>query len=127
MRCHPTDKRTVRPVGTIETGSIYEVRYQATKPRPLGIDQAGALYDLFLQKGARIFSFYEVNRPIENGYFFGSEVPQVGSVSQMEATIPDAEVTATVANGHPIGLYANSFIVNCLIEIIEISHRPCLL
>jgi hypothetical protein len=31
------DSRTVRPLAPIETGSIYEVRYQATKPRVLGI------------------------------------------------------------------------------------------
>ena len=31
------DQRTVRPVAAIETGSIYEVRYTATKPRVLGI------------------------------------------------------------------------------------------
>jgi Alpha/beta hydrolase domain len=31
------DNRTVRPLAPIETGSIYEVRYQATKPRALGI------------------------------------------------------------------------------------------
>ena len=31
------DNRTVRPVGVIETGSIYEIRYTATKPRVLGI------------------------------------------------------------------------------------------
>ena len=31
------DGRTVRPIAAIETGSIYEVRYLATKPRVLGI------------------------------------------------------------------------------------------
>jgi len=31
------DSRTVRPLEPVETGSIYEVRYQATKPRVLGI------------------------------------------------------------------------------------------
>ncbi|MDB5402133.1 MAG: hypothetical protein JWQ55_4151, partial [Rhodopila sp.] len=34
------DNRTVRPVAAIETGSIYEVRYQATKPKVLGIGHA---------------------------------------------------------------------------------------
>jgi hypothetical protein len=68
------------------------------------------LYQMFFLKGARLFSFYEVNRPIENGFFFGSEGPKIGSVSQMEATIPDSMVTATVANGHMVGLFAQSFI-----------------
>jgi hypothetical protein len=31
------DSRTVRPKAPVETGSIYEVRYQATKPRVAGI------------------------------------------------------------------------------------------
>jgi hypothetical protein len=34
------DSRTVRPLAAIETGSIYEVRYTATKPRVLGIGHA---------------------------------------------------------------------------------------
>jgi hypothetical protein len=68
------------------------------------------IYQLFFLKGARLFSFYEVNRPIENGFFFGSEAPRVGSVSQMEATVPDSEITSTVANGHIVGLFAQSFI-----------------
>jgi hypothetical protein len=34
------DSRTVRPREPVETGSIYEVRYQATKPRVLGIGYA---------------------------------------------------------------------------------------
>jgi hypothetical protein len=35
--CETVDSRTVRPLIPIETGSIYEVRYLATKPRVLGI------------------------------------------------------------------------------------------
>jgi hypothetical protein len=34
------DARTVRPLTPVETGSIYEVRYDATKPRVLGIGYA---------------------------------------------------------------------------------------
>jgi hypothetical protein len=34
------DNRTVRPLAAIETGSIYQVRYTATKPRVLGIGHA---------------------------------------------------------------------------------------
>jgi hypothetical protein len=68
------------------------------------------LYQLFFLKGARLFSFYEVSRPIENGTFFGSESPKLGSVSQMEATIPDGEVTPTVSNGHMVGLFTEAFV-----------------
>src|ERR1700733_11422192 len=31
------DARTVRPLAPVETGSIYEVRYQATRPKVLGV------------------------------------------------------------------------------------------
>ena len=34
------DNRTVRPLAAVEVGSIYEVRYLATKPRVLGIGHA---------------------------------------------------------------------------------------
>ncbi|HWD41511.1 MAG TPA: hypothetical protein VG944_21885 [Fimbriimonas sp.] len=68
-----------------------------------------ALYNLFMQRGARIFAFFEVNRPVVNGYFFGSEVPQVGAIAQMEATIPEGTVTSLVNNGHIVGLFAESF------------------
>jgi hypothetical protein len=67
------------------------------------------IYSQFLSRGARIFSFFEVNRPLVNGYFFGSEVPQVGAIAQMEATIPESDVSAIVYKGATVGLFAKSF------------------
>lgn len=67
------------------------------------------LYNLFLTRGGRIFAFYETSRPIANGGFFGSEPPAAGAVSQMQATVPDASITSIYYNGHPVGLYAQSF------------------
>jgi len=67
------------------------------------------LYNCFFAQGAKVFAFYEVNRPIVNQYFFGSELPQSGAVSQMEATIPDSSLTSLTYKGNQIGLFALSF------------------
>jgi hypothetical protein len=67
------------------------------------------IYNQFLIKGARVYSFFEVNRPIVNEEFFGSETPTMGAISQMEATVPDSSISAVYYNGKPVGLYALSF------------------
>jgi hypothetical protein len=83
---------------------------------PGGMVSRDDLYDKFLQKGARVFAFYEVNRPMFEDTFFGSEPPTYGAVSQMEATIPDSVVTSVYYQGNPVGLYAISF-ANVLAEL----------
>jgi hypothetical protein len=62
------DNRTVRPVAPIETGSIYEVRYLATKPRVLGIGYAATrdIVSHLRHHGADL-----VGRPIEHTLAFG--------------------------------------------------------
>jgi hypothetical protein len=62
------DSRTVRPVSAIETGSIYEVRYQATKPRVLGIGYAATrdIISYLRRDGADL-----MGRPIEHTLAFG--------------------------------------------------------
>jgi hypothetical protein len=62
------DTRTVRPLAAIETGSIYEVRYQATKPRVLGIGFAATrdVVSYLRHKGADL-----TGRPIEHTLAFG--------------------------------------------------------
>jgi hypothetical protein len=62
------DSRTVRPTTVIETGSIYEVRYQATKPRVLGIGYAATrdIVGHLRHHGADL-----VGRPIEHTLAFG--------------------------------------------------------
>jgi hypothetical protein len=62
------DRRTVCPAAAIETGSIYEVRYQATKPRVLGIGFAATrdIVSHLRQNGAKL-----MGRPIEYTLAFG--------------------------------------------------------
>lgn len=62
------DSRTVRPVVAIETGSIYEVRYLATKPRVVGIGFAATrdIVSYLRHKGADL-----LGRPIEYTLAFG--------------------------------------------------------
>ena len=62
------DSRTVRPVAAIETGSIYEVRYQATKPLVLGIGFAATrdIVGYLRHKGAEL-----LGRPVEHTLAFG--------------------------------------------------------
>lgn len=66
------------------------------------------LYRLFMARGARIFAFFEANRPIVDGRYFGMEVPQVGSISQSQATLPGGTVTSKVRNGKEVGIYADA-------------------
>ena len=62
------DRRTVRPLAAIETGSIYEVRYQATKPRVLGIGFAATrdIVSYLREQGADL-----LGRPVEHTLAFG--------------------------------------------------------
>jgi hypothetical protein len=62
------DSRTVRPIGPIATGSIYEVRYHATKPRVLGIGHAATrdIVSYLRQHGTGL-----LGRPIEHTLAFG--------------------------------------------------------
>ena len=62
------DSRTVRPLSAIETGSIYEVRYQAAKPRVLGIGHAATrdVVSYFRHHGADL-----IGRPVEHTLAFG--------------------------------------------------------
>lgn len=64
------------------------------------------LYRPFVSKGARIFAFFESNREIVAGRFFGMEVPLVGSISQAQATIPGESVFSTLFGGREVGMYA---------------------
>jgi hypothetical protein len=62
------DARTVRPLVPVETGSIYEVRYQGTKPRVLGIGFAATrdVVSWMRHRGEGL-----VGRPIEHTLAFG--------------------------------------------------------
>jgi hypothetical protein len=60
--------RTVRPLVAVETGSIYEVRYKATKPRVLGIGFAATrdVVSWMRHRGADV-----VGRSVEHTLAFG--------------------------------------------------------
>lgn len=66
------------------------------------------LYQLFVSKGARVFAFFEVPRPINQGRYFGMEIPMVGMISQTQATLPGDPVLGLVKSGRSIGLYADA-------------------
>ncbi|HEY4044595.1 MAG TPA: alpha/beta hydrolase domain-containing protein [Rhodopila sp.] len=62
------DSRTVRPLAPIETGSIYDVAYRATKPRVLGIGFAATrdVVSWMRHQGADL-----LGRPVEHTLAFG--------------------------------------------------------
>ena len=62
------DQRTVRPVAAIETGSIHEVRYTATKPKVLGIGYAATrdIVSHLRHDGSAL-----MGRPVEHTLAFG--------------------------------------------------------
>ena len=63
-----TDSRTVQPADPIETGSIYEVRYEAMKPKVLGIGFAATrdIISYFRHDGASL-----IGRPVNHTLAFG--------------------------------------------------------
>lgn len=67
------------------------------------------LFQLFMAKGARIFSFFEVSRTVAaDGRYFGMEIPQFGSIAQSQATLPGDKVTSKIRGGKQVGLYADA-------------------
>jgi hypothetical protein len=66
------------------------------------------LYQTFMSKGARLFAFFEVNRPVVNGRYFGMEVPMVGSIAQMQSTSPGDTCLSVVKDGKTVGLFAKA-------------------
>lgn len=70
------------------------------------------LYRQFMPKGARMYAFFEVPRPVVNGRYFGQEVPLVGAVAQTQSTIPGGSVLPTVRNGKTLGLFADALVMS---------------
>jgi hypothetical protein len=68
------------------------------------------LFRLFMAKGANIFSFFEVNRPVIEGRYFGMEVPMVGSIAQVQATIPGANCYGLMRGGKMVGVFGSSLV-----------------
>ncbi|MCE9558655.1 MAG: caspase family protein [Armatimonadetes bacterium] len=71
--------------------------------------EKAALFRIFMAKGAKVFSFFQVNRPLVDGKCFGMEASMVGQVAQMQATVPGGKVFSTMRGGKPIGLFTEAF------------------
>lgn len=67
------------------------------------------VYKPFVDKGAKIFAFFESNRPVAQGRYFGQEMPQTGRISQMQATIVEGTIETTIKAGKSVSLFADSF------------------
>jgi hypothetical protein len=70
----------------------------------------GQLFKFFTDKGAKVFSFFQVNRPIVNGQYFGKEVPLFGRIAQCQATMPGDSVYGYVREGRTIGLFTDALV-----------------
>jgi len=66
------------------------------------------LFRLFLSRGAKVFSFFQAHRPIVGGRYFGQEVPMIGQISQVQATMPGDVAQSYVKNGKVVGLFTNA-------------------
>lgn len=67
------------------------------------------LFQVFLNKGAKLFAFFQVPRTFVEGRYFGQERTVVGRVAQMQATVPGENVFSIVRNGQAIGLFTGAF------------------
>jgi hypothetical protein len=61
-----------------------------------------------MQGGGRIFTFYQVHRPIVDGRCFGQEIPGIGAISQMMGTLPGQQVLAVPTEGQERGIFAQA-------------------
>lgn len=66
------------------------------------------IFKEFIVKGASIFAFFEVNRPVVNEAFFGTEVNVLGKTAQSFGTLRGEQVQSTVRDGKVIGAYADA-------------------
>ena len=62
----------------------------------------------FARKGARVFSFFQVDRPVRNGFYFGREAILDASYSQMMSTIEGGRNFSLVQAGERRGVFASS-------------------
>jgi len=67
------------------------------------------LFRTFMAKGARIYSFFQVNRENRDGNVFGTEVPRVGQIAQMEATLPGSTVNSIMVGKETRGVFTSAF------------------
>jgi hypothetical protein len=68
------------------------------------------LFDIFIKKEAKVFSFFQVARPRDKGRHFGSEYPMYGRIAQMQSTIEGGPVFSMPRNGKEMGIFTGAFI-----------------
>lgn len=68
------------------------------------------IFRAFMTKGASIFAFFQVHRPVRDGRVFGSEIPILGAISQMQATLPGTNVLSIFRGGREIGVFTNALV-----------------
>lgn len=70
------------------------------------------LYRVFMSKGATIFAFFQVDRPMSlNGGYFGREVPTLGRIAQCHGTMPGENVHGLSVEGKQYGAYARAMVL----------------
>lgn len=70
------------------------------------------LYRIFMSRGATIFAFYQVDRPMSpNGGYFGKEVPTLGRIAQCHGTMPGENVHGVFAEGKQFGVYTRAMVL----------------
>lgn len=68
------------------------------------------VYGAFFAKGAQIFAFYQADRSMVDGNYFGRERPPVGRISETHATVAGAKINSIIKEGQPIGLYTDAMV-----------------
>lgn len=66
------------------------------------------LYDGLLGKGASVFAFYQTDRSMVTGNYFGQERTLAGRLAETHSTISGQKVYSIVKEGERIGLYTNA-------------------
>lgn len=68
------------------------------------------VYRVLSAKGAVVFAFFQSARPVIDGRYFGSEIPVVGRIAQVQATIPGSMVHPVFKGGAQMGLFTDAFV-----------------
>ncbi|MFN8138809.1 MAG: caspase family protein [Fimbriimonadales bacterium] len=64
-----------------------------------------AVFQPFVRKGCAVFSFFQTDRKMTDGKYFGLEVPQVGKISQCFGVIPGEYAQGLNFDGQFKGIY----------------------
>lgn len=64
------------------------------------------LFRPFLARGATVVALFESDRTVRDGHYFGSEVPAVGRIAQIQGTAPGEKVGAVQRASKSLGSFA---------------------